>query len=303
MVSFRYHVVSIVAVFLAIALGILFGTTRVNPAVVSDLERRTEEAVAAADDFREQVQELAAEVEQWESFGRSALPLLVDDELPGRPVVLITLQDADVAEVDGVRRTLEQSGATLIGVLLATPKLALAAEETRDELAALLGVSPSTTTSGLSAMAADRLGARLTTSPPVEGESDVLADLLQARFLTLQAGRVDGIGGPGSGFVLLAAGEEEPTPTPDGFLAPLAGSLARRAQPVVVAETTRSAAPFVIPVRDDPSLDGRVATVDNADTVVGRAALVLALHDLWLIPGVAGDYGVKDGASSLLPPP
>ena len=41
MISFRYHVVTIVAIFVALAVGILMGTTLLDQGLVSDLQRRT----------------------------------------------------------------------------------------------------------------------------------------------------------------------------------------------------------------------------------------------------------------------
>jgi hypothetical protein len=40
LISFRYHLVSIIAVFLALALGILVGTTGLNGAILSDLKKQ-----------------------------------------------------------------------------------------------------------------------------------------------------------------------------------------------------------------------------------------------------------------------
>jgi hypothetical protein len=72
---------------------------------------------------------------------------------------------------------------------------------------------------------------------------------------------------------------------------------------VAAAESADSATPFVLLLRDDGHLDGQMVTVDNADQVPGRAALVLGLRDLLSSPGSGGDYGIKAGASSLLPKP
>ena len=40
MISFRYHLVSIIAVFLALALGIVVGTTALNGPITKDLLER-----------------------------------------------------------------------------------------------------------------------------------------------------------------------------------------------------------------------------------------------------------------------
>ena len=40
MISFRYHLVSIIAVFLALALGIVVGTTALNGPITTDLRKQ-----------------------------------------------------------------------------------------------------------------------------------------------------------------------------------------------------------------------------------------------------------------------
>ena len=47
MISFRYHVVSIVAVFLALALGVVVGTTALNGPITTDLRNKVDTAKAA----------------------------------------------------------------------------------------------------------------------------------------------------------------------------------------------------------------------------------------------------------------
>jgi hypothetical protein len=70
---------------------------------------------------------------------------------------------------------------------------------------------------------------------------------------------------------------------------------------VVASETLLTSYPFVATVRQDPDLNGRLATVDNVDTMPGRVALVLSLQDLLATPSQGGNYGVKPGAATLLP--
>ena len=40
MISFRYHIFTIVAIFLAVGLGVLMGTSVVQPALIDNLERQ-----------------------------------------------------------------------------------------------------------------------------------------------------------------------------------------------------------------------------------------------------------------------
>ena len=304
MISFRYHLVTIVAVFLALALGVLMGTTVVNQGVIDDLQRRTEDASKRADELRNQVNALSVQARAWDQFGAVVQPQLIEDELASREIVLVTLEGVDVREVDQVRRTLQAAGASVMGLLVATARMGLPDEGSREELARVLGSSAAKTPPQLESDAAERLGERLAQGPGA-GDVDVLEQLISSGFLVLQGGdgSVGAVGGDGQGMVLLSGGDVEPAVLPDAFLSPLAAALASFTAPVVAAETAATTYPFVPLVRADGELDGQMATVDNADTVPGRIAVVLALRDLFAVPGSAGDYGIKQGASSLLPLP
>lgn len=305
MITFRYHLVTIVAVFLALALGILLGTAVVNQGVLDDLERRTNAAVTRADELRDEVDDLSAQVGAWEAFGAAVQPLLIEGKLTGRRVVLVTLDGVEVTEVDEVRRMLELAGASVTGVVVVTAKMALISEAARQEVAVILQSSASRSPQELAEQAAGRLGARLALGPG-SLDRDVMELLIGERFLALRGGEdgVGGVGGPGQAVVLLSGGQSEPALPPEAFLSPLAETLVAFPRPVIAAETSQSVYPFVTLVRGDGAFGTSMATVDNADTMPGQVAVVLALRDLYLTPVTGGgDYGIKDGATSLLPRP
>ena len=54
-------------------------------------------------------------------------------------------------------------------------------------------------------------------------------------------------------------------------------------------------------IRGDGALDGKLVTVDNADQLPGRVAVVLGLRDLLLSPGQGGDFGWH--GTDLIPKP
>jgi hypothetical protein len=303
MISFRYHLVSIVSVFLALALGVLVGTTVVNEGLIQDLNRRTEDVAKDADDLRRQVSDLRDEVQIRDQFAQAAERVLIEDRLTGREVVLVTLEGVDVSDVDGVRRALEDGGASVVAEMVITARMALTDQVARSDLAAAIGMLGSTGAEELSQSAAQQLGSRLATGPdPVE--ADLLADLATSGFVDVLGGvTFDQIGGEDQATVLLAGGVGEPLVEPELFLAPLTEALAQAFRPVVAAETLDSEYPFVAIVRDNGAIAGSLVTVDNADQLPGRVAIVLGLHHLLLTPGRGGDYGVKDGAGSLLPQP
>jgi hypothetical protein len=302
MISFRYHLVSIVAIFLALALGVLMGTTVVNQGVIDDLNRRTEAAVKRADTLKGQLDDLETQLGRWDRFGDLVQPALLAGQLAGRGVTLVTLEGVDVAEIDGVRSALEESGASVTAVVVVKPRMALTDEASQAELATLLGTEVSDSTT-LSAAAARALGSRLSEGS-VLGAEDILQLLVSRSFVAVLAGSISSAGGTDQAVVMLAGGGGDPVVAPESFLMPLAASLVEAGRPVAAVETVDSQYEFVSLIRVDRSVDGRLVTVDDADQLTGRIALVLGLRDLFLSPGRGGDYGVKDGASGgLIPKP
>jgi len=303
MISFRYHLVSIVSVFLALALGVLVGTTVVNEGLLQELNRRTEDAVKSADELRREVSDLRDEVRTRDQFAQAAERVLIEDRLTGREVVMVTLEGVDASDVDGVRRSLEDAGASVVAEMVITARMALTDEEAVSDLAAALDMLGSAGAEALSESAAQQLGSRLATGPD-EIDSDLLVELTTSGFVDVQ-GTVafEQIGGEDQALVLLAGGVGQPLVEPELFLAPLTEALAQAFRPVVAAETLDSEYAFVSIVRNNGGIAGSLVTVDNADQLPGRVAIVLGLHHLLLTPGRGGDYGVKDGAGSLLPQP
>jgi hypothetical protein len=234
----------------------------------------------------------------------------VSNQLSGRRVVVVTLEGADLPEIDGVRQALQNSGATVQSVLFVTARMALTDETSQSQMAAILG--PGTETSDPAKLASDaatRLASRLALGAPTGLTSDPSQDLLQQLvddgFVVIRGGSTtpQEIGGTDQAVVILAGGGQDPTVDPSMFLKPLAASLASSLHPVVAGETIDTVYPFVPLVRDDGSLKGKLVTVDDADTMAGRIAVVLGLRDLLDGQGAGGDYGVKSGATSLIPKP
>ena len=105
-------------------------------------------------------------------------------------------------------------------------------------------------------------------------------------------------------MVVLSGAATAPATDPAPFFASLVGSLVRSSQPVVAGETLDSSYDFVALVRKDGAVDGHAVTVDDADTMPGRVAVVLALRDLLAdAPGACVDYGFKKGACDVVPGP
>jgi hypothetical protein len=314
-ISLRYHIVSLVAVFLALALGIVVGSTVLQEGTVSALRATSQEVRQRSEENRTENLILKQEISRLQTFGTAVLPELVQDRLKDRSVVLVDTDKVDSGLRDGVRKVLEDAGANVDGqITFADDRLALGADADRTAMARLLAVEAAAP-DVLRGELVEKLAARLATStalPQEDGQraSDMLTGLQDADFLAdlklsrpLAAG-TDPFPRQGSIFVLLGPAATATTAlAPDAFLVPLADQVSTQTGgPVAGAEA--AAVPkqtsWIIALRDNRAVSRRVSGIDSVDTVYGQLALVQALQgSLQQLP--AGQYGIKDGASGLLP--
>jgi copper transport outer membrane protein MctB len=298
MVSFRFHLVSLVAVFLALGLGVLAGTTVINQNLVRDLERRTADAERRAAQAERSVERT---VRVWRAFGAESFAYLVPGRLAGDQVVVVTQEGTDETAIDDARRALEEAGADMLGLLTVSERVALSDQASREELAEIIGALPTDEPAELTSEAATEMASELA----FPGEPEVLNDLIRAEFVLVR-GRavgesvVDSLDGD-EAVVVIGGWRERPTLDPESFLVPLVEELAADGAPVAAAESVATSSPFVSVLRDDPSVNGDISTQDNVDQLSGEVGLVLAVEDL--LNGSAGHYGVKDGADGVIPPP
>ena len=77
LISWRYHLVSIVAVFLALGLGILVGTTVLDDSLVNSLRRRTEELQGLNSDLRDKLDAAEQTIAGLQAFATDVQPFLL----------------------------------------------------------------------------------------------------------------------------------------------------------------------------------------------------------------------------------
>lgn len=305
MISLRQHVVTIVAIFLALALGVLAGSAFVQPRLIESLETQVDEQRQRITDLQDEVGQLRDQLAAEQAFNDAALPHLTRNRLIGLDAVVLSQEGVEDEVVAETRGALEEAGATVV-VLEARSTLAPQDEEGQAALAEVLTLTE-TTPEDLSRLAAETLAERLASEerrdPPDPGLLHLL--LTDGYLASLDASLSDEtlatIGGPDQMVVVLAGGDDpEAVMAPEDFAVPLVERLADLGLPVAAGESVDTAVPFV-PLLRDGGTDG-VVTVDDLDESRGGAALVLGLERL-LLTGQGGDYGVKGGAAPLPPAP
>ena len=103
-IDFRYHIVSIVAIFMALAVGIVLGSGPLKDDISGFLEDRTEQLAQEKVDLQGDVSALRAEIDANEQFAELAQPVLVENLLTSHVTTVIVLPDVDGDQVDAVGR-------------------------------------------------------------------------------------------------------------------------------------------------------------------------------------------------------
>lgn len=301
MISLRYHVVSLAAVVLALALGVVLGASALSGRVLGALADDRDGLSARVGQLEGARAALDGRLQTTDRLLGATAPAAVAGTLPGRTVALVATSDADPGDVAAVATLVGDAGAQVTGRLALTD--AATAPDRAEALRALVprllpagAQLPTSTDAGeltgslLGSLVAARPGERGTTASGPEAQT-ALAGLADAGYL-----RVDGSLDPTPAQLLVLVTGAGADPGRDRTVARLAAALDREGAGAVLAG--RSGSGPVAATRADPALSSGLSTVDGLESVGSRVASVLALREQ--ADGRAGAYGPATG--SLTPP-
>ena len=117
MINFRFHLVSLIAVFLALAAGIVVGSTVVDTAVVDGLRSQIRSVERRADRIAAQNHALSSDVRRLSDESQAIVPYATADRLNGVPVAVIARRGVDGRSVDDVAGAIRDAGGTAPAVL------------------------------------------------------------------------------------------------------------------------------------------------------------------------------------------
>lgn len=113
MIDFRYHVVSIIAVFLALTVGLVLGSSFVGDAAYGQLRHEVNNLNTSANADRASEGQLQSQVRFRDAFIDQLAPGLVADRLDGDNVAVVVLPGAANTAVNDTETILKKAGATL----------------------------------------------------------------------------------------------------------------------------------------------------------------------------------------------
>lgn len=146
MINFRYHLISIVAVFLALGIGLLVGSSVVDNAVLDRLNANIKALNNQKDDLQEAKAAADRDVDRLRDaerqFANEAGPVLLDGRLKGVPVLVLAVQGVSGDAVDDLEEALVDAGARTEGVVWFTNRLSLSDAADVATLSKLVGAPP-----------------------------------------------------------------------------------------------------------------------------------------------------------------
>jgi len=278
--SARYHAVSLVAVFLALAIGILIGAEFGGDALNNTRKNLEQSLTGNLQDARERVDELNGQLGRSDEFADRVYPALVRNRLAGRRIGVLAIGDLPGGTVTSIEDTLGPTGARLVGIGVVREPADL--NGLAGDLAKTRFAQLRTDPEALTAFGAG-VGRQLM-------RGGTLLERVRGHLFSRASGNFGGL----DGVIVVRQVPEEMGPVQHANASALESGLMSgitgTRTPAVGVETS-TAEPSSVSFFNGNDL----ASVDDIETAAGRVATVFALL------GAEGSFGVKGSADRLLP--
>jgi len=278
--SARYHAASLIAIFLALAIGILIGAEFGGDALTNTRKDLEHSLVGNLQDARSRADDLGAELGRADEFGERVYPVLTRDRLTGRRFAIVALGGLPSDITGDVEDALGPTGAKLVGVGVVREPVDL---------------------NGLASDLAKTRFADLRTNPDALGElgtglgrqlvlGGTLPEVVRGQLFSRASGTFGGL----DGVIVVRDQPEDMGPVQRSRAAQLESALmggmtATRVPAVgIEASTTEPSSVSFFQSSD-------LSSVDDVDLTAGQLAMVFAML------GAEGSFGVKGSADRLLP--
>ena len=317
MINFRFHLVSLVAVFLAMGLGILVGSTVIDQKIVNRLDSEIASVSKENDKRQAESKQLAKQNSDQQQFVESVAPFVVDGRLDGQSVAIVAERGVDGGVVKKTETLLRGAGADVPAVLWLDDSWLLDTDQRKSDLQSALGLhgdetatrtrafnllarrlakAPTTTVSSTSTSEPRSTTTLRSTPTTTPAPVDVLTELQDAGFLSVTDGNASELATFPSrvAHVLVITGDKSHF-LGAGITSAFTRALERADLPTVVAAVYDAGSdPSTAPERgaalssilDDRVLSKAVSTLDDLELEQGRVAATLALG--WLPTAASG---------------
>jgi hypothetical protein len=306
-IDFRYHIVSIVAIFFALGAGVVLGAGPLKGTQSELVQAQAEKDRQQLADTRAELVQVKALDKYRDDFVSKVTTGLTDGKLSGKKIVVVTMPNADGDLTTSIQDELEKAGGQV------TTKVALDAKlfdpgqrQLVESLVTQLVTADidipadSTTYQRAGLILARGVAAKEEGKSADTDSTKILSGLTGAKLMSLKPSQIKD---RASLIVVVAA--QPPTPTPDtstyNDAVDFIQGLDEGSGGVVVAGTAETAqnGGLIKALRSDSEASKIVSSVDVADLPSGQMTVVFSLVEQ--AGGKAGHYGAIDAKNGVAP--
>lgn len=308
MIDFRYHLVSLISVFLALAVGVVLGAGPLQNSLGTALNDQVTALRENRNATQAKLEQTETAVNERDSYITQAASGLLPGTLASKNVAMVLLPDAKAEDADAIAAQLKNAGATVTGrVSLTSTWVDLSRENYRSTFSGQVqGHLDSTTSKDANGILGEALAKALTAN---DDSSRVLMDMLSvtadksgtpfvsvdstptapAEMIVVVGPRPQASSGKG------ATVEATPGQDPKAWAKALEGTAGRA--PTVVVGSADGDDGVVSIIRSEKA---KVTTVDSVGQIAASVSTPLALASTRA--GTIGHYGFDKGAEAVMPP-
>jgi hypothetical protein len=301
LINFRYHIVSLMAVFLALAVGITLGVTLVSGEANKGLAAQAEQDRRQVQTYREQLQQLQQLDKYRDAYAAQVGQQVTSGMLVGTPVAIIGMPDAPRSVIQNVQQAVTDAGGTVASTT--TVNAEVFDPEQRDQVLSVIGPyrKQYSSADSLSAKVGAVLGRALLSQQPQATDqlATQIGNALNGNLINLDRNTNESA----RLALVVSAPESDPPVSADTLTRHVDFDLALSADSagLVVAgpNSTGVDATDVATVRSDPRSREKLSTVDVADLPSGVSTVIMAGAEQ--LAGGQGHYGYHNTSDAPAP--
>ena len=308
MIDFRYHLVSLISVFLALAVGVVLGAGPLQNSLGTALNDQVTALRENRNATQAKLEQTETAVNERDSYITQAATSLLPGTLASKNVAMVLLPDAKAEDADAIATQLKNAGATVTGrVSLTSTWVDLSRENYRSTFSGQVqGHLGGTNSKDANGILGEALAKALTAN---DDSSRVLMDMLSvtvdksgtpfisvdstptaaAEMIVVVGPRPQASSGKG------ATVEASPGEDPKAWAKALEGTAGRA--PTVVVGSADGDGGVVGIIRSEKA---KVTTIDSVGQIAASVSTPLALASTRA--GTTGHYGFDKGAGAVMPP-
>lgn len=308
MIDFRYHLVSLISVFLALAVGVVLGAGPLQNSLGTALNDQVTALRENRNATQAKLEQTETAVNERDSYITQAATSLLPGTLASKNVAMVLLPDAKAEDADAIAAQLKNAGATVTGrVSLTSTWVDLSRENYRSTFSGQVqGHLGSTNSKDANGILGEALAKALTAN---DDSSRVLMDMLSvtvdksgtpfisvdstptaaAEMIVVVGPRPQASSGKG------ATVEASPGEDPKAWAKALEGTAGRA--PTVVVGSADGDGGVVGIIRSEKA---KVTTIDSVGQIAASVSTPLALASTRA--GTTGHYGFDKRAEAVMPP-